>query len=181
MCRIFLSTALLIITLGIGCQATAQTEATSTGIERQADMAPMELLNSMFLDMDASAEAKTPVERDANTFAAGQRIAIYTKFANVGRTNPGAVEALMDLVADIQVFDASGMLIIDQRIPKSEVESVPYTYEGALPDAYFDSFKLTLFALPNPGSYRIALTFTDLTRKLEQTQPITVELTALIN
>lgn len=72
----------------------------------------MELLNSMFLDMDASAEAKTPVERDANTFAAGQRIAIYTKFANVGRTNPGAVEALMDLVADIQVFDASGMLII---------------------------------------------------------------------
>lgn len=177
----FLSAALLVTNLTMGHQASAQTETTSVGIVRQAEMPPMALLTSMFLNMDASAVAGIPVERDGNVFAAAQRIAIYAKFANVGRTNPGAVEALMDLVVDIQVFDASGKLIIDQRIPKPEVESVPYAYEGVLPGAYFDSFKLTLFALPNPGTYTIALTFTDLTRTPEETQPVTVVLTALIN
>lgn len=87
----------------------------------------------------------------------------------------------MDLVTDIQVFDESGALIVDQRLPNPDLESVPYAYEGTLPDGYFDSFKLTIFALPNPGTYTIALTFTDLTRTQEQTLPVTVELVAVIN
>lgn len=179
--KTYLSFVLLVIALTMGHQAVAQADATAAGIARQAEMPPMALLESMFLDVDASATAGTPVERDGNVFAAGQRIAIYTRFAYVGRTNPGAVEALMDLVTDIQVFNESGESIIEQRLPNPELESVPYPYEGALPDAYFDSFKLTLFALPNPGTYTIALTFTDLNRTQEQTQPVTVELAAVIN
>lgn len=179
--KIFLPFVLLVIALTMGQQAVAQAEATPAGIVRQADMAPMALLESMFLDMDASAAAGTPVERVGNVFAAGQRITIYTRLANVGRANPGAVEALMDVVTDIQIFDESGALIIEQRLPNPELESVPYPYEGTLPDAYFDSFKLTIFALPNAGTYTIALTFTDLTRTQAQTGPVIVELVAVIN
>ncbi|WP_342076548.1 hypothetical protein [Yoonia sp. SS1-5] len=161
-------------------QATPS-DPTPEGVIYQADMPPMTLLTGMFLDLDASARAGIPVAREADSFAPGERIAIYTKFRNVGRLNPGAVAGIMKLVADIQIFDEDGTLVVDQPAVGPAEAAVTYPYEGPIPDAYFDSFKLTLFTLSDPGEYRIVLTFTDQSRPETETQPVEVTFTTRIN
>lgn len=160
--------------------ASNQAEATPEGTTRQAEMPPMRLIRAMFLDLQESSAAGVPIDRGNTVFATGERIAIYTKFANVGRTNPGAIEGMMNLTADLQVLDGAGQVIIEQAIPSQGLETVPYPYESPIPAAYFESFKLTLLALPSPGIHTIMLTFRDETRPEPQTQPVVVVLTVTI-
>lgn len=160
--------------------ASNQADATPEGTTRQTEMPPMRLIKAMLLDLQESSAAGVPTERGNAVFATGERIAIYTKFANVGRTNPGAIEGMMDLTAELQVLDGTGQVIIEQAVPSQGLETVQYPYEGPIPAAYFESFKLTLLALPSPGIYTIALTFKDETRPELQTQPVVVVLTVTI-
>ena len=164
-----------------GQMIETQHKATPEGIAYQADMPPMELMRAMFLDLQASADQGIPVPRRTNGFETGERIAIYAKLANVGRVYPGAVDGLMSLDTDVRVTDASGAVIVDQMAEGPQLESVPYPYDGDIPAAYFESFKVNLMALPITGDFMITLTFHDRTRPESETQPVEVVLEATIN
>ncbi len=155
-------------------------EATQEGIAYQADMPPMQLIRAMFLDLQASSEAGQPVARADSTFETGERIAIYAKFANVGRVHPGALDGLMSIDTDVRITDTSGTIIVDQRAQGPQLESVPYPYQSPIPAAYFESFKLNLMALPIAGDFTISLTFHDRTRPESETKPVEVVLQATV-
>lgn len=165
---------------GSSTTPTTSQQATAEGIAVQSMLPAMVLTRAMFLDMSASADAGLPVARDDNRFDIGERIAIYTKFANVGRIYPGALDGQMQIETSIRVIDESGRVIINQLVQGPEREAVPYPYESPIPAAYFDSFKLNLLALPIAGTFTIELTFTDKTRPAEETQPVVVTLEAIV-
>lgn len=133
---------------------------------------PLVVQNAAFIDTAASdAEGKTIGRRDA-VFAPNEPIVLHVNFANAGRYYPGTARATYEIMLDLDIRDVQDQSL--QAFPDAIRFTGPAVHRVPIPDDYFDNFITVTFALGDPGTYKLAYRFTDLTRPQSQTAPVEV-------
>lgn len=148
-------------------------------IARQSSLEPMAIKSKALTDEAARQPDGPPVRRATNIYKPDEKISFHANILNVGRFEPGSVNARYEIRLDIKV-SLVGSEEGGTTIPNAHVYKGQSTHRVPVPDDYFDNFITAGFSLKEPGEYLVELVLTDLSRPDQEGTSVAVPYAVVI-